>query len=270
MTKARTNADNVTADIAGITAGTGITGGGTSGTVTITNDMATTIAAKGDILAGTANDAYSALTVGSNDTVLTADSSTATGLKWATPAAGATLLRQSVSANYYRASVSSSVQNNSIDYYQATYYVPVYLPTGTVDRITIRTGSAFSGTSTVRLGIYNNSNGLPTTVLLDAGTISATAASTTYSITVSTAVTAGWYWLVSNHTDSGGLNNYAVYDFSSTTTITNGFISSFSSTNPLVKLPVAYYQTGVTGAFATAGTLLSMDNYCPITSVRVS
>jgi hypothetical protein len=85
MTKARTNADNVTADIAGITAGTGITGGGTSGTVTITNDMATTIAAKGDLLAGTANDAYSALSVGSNNLVLTADSAQATGLKWAAP-----------------------------------------------------------------------------------------------------------------------------------------------------------------------------------------
>jgi hypothetical protein len=42
LTKARTNADNVTADIAGITAGTGITGGGTSGTVTIAIDTATT------------------------------------------------------------------------------------------------------------------------------------------------------------------------------------------------------------------------------------
>ena len=42
MTKARVNADNVTADIAGITAGTGITGGGTSGTVTIAIDTATT------------------------------------------------------------------------------------------------------------------------------------------------------------------------------------------------------------------------------------
>ena len=50
--------------------------------------MATTIAAKGDILAGTANDAYSALTVGANGTVLTAASGEATGLQWATVAAG--------------------------------------------------------------------------------------------------------------------------------------------------------------------------------------
>jgi hypothetical protein len=44
--------------------------------------------AKGDIIAATAADTVARLAVGSNDTVLTADSSTATGLKWATPSAG--------------------------------------------------------------------------------------------------------------------------------------------------------------------------------------
>jgi hypothetical protein len=82
MTKARTLADNFAADINGITAGTGITGGGTSGTVTITNDMATTIAAKGDLVVGTANDTYAALTVGTNGFAVLADSSTATGLAY--------------------------------------------------------------------------------------------------------------------------------------------------------------------------------------------
>jgi hypothetical protein len=54
---------------------------------TISNTL---IDAKGDILAGSAADTVSRLAVGANDTVLTADSSTATGLKWATPAAGYT------------------------------------------------------------------------------------------------------------------------------------------------------------------------------------
>jgi hypothetical protein len=88
MTKARTLADNFAADINGITAGTGITGGGTSGTVTVTNEMATIIDAKGDLVGGTGADTFARLAVGANGTVLTADSVETTGLKWATPAAG--------------------------------------------------------------------------------------------------------------------------------------------------------------------------------------
>ena len=75
-----------TGDIEGVTAGTGISGGGTSGTVTITNSMATAIDAKGDLVAGTGADAFARLGVGANGTLLTADSSEATGLKWAAPA----------------------------------------------------------------------------------------------------------------------------------------------------------------------------------------
>ena len=69
-------------DITGVTAGTGISGGGTSGTVTVTNSMATAIDAKGDLIAGTGADTFAKLTVGANGTTLVADSSEATGLKW--------------------------------------------------------------------------------------------------------------------------------------------------------------------------------------------
>ena len=89
MTKARTLADNYAADINQVSAGVGITGGGTSGTVTITNDMATTIAAKGDLVVGTGNDTYAALTVASTaGYLLSVDSAETTGLKWAAPAGG--------------------------------------------------------------------------------------------------------------------------------------------------------------------------------------
>ena len=70
-------------DITGVTAGTGISGGGTSGDVTITNSMATAIDAKGDLIAGTGADAFSRLAVGATGGMgLMVDSSTSTGLVW--------------------------------------------------------------------------------------------------------------------------------------------------------------------------------------------
>lgn len=92
--------DNQVGDITGVTAGTGISGGGTSGTVTVTNSMATAIDAKGDLIAGTGADAFARLGVGANGTVLTADSAEATGMKWAATGGGGGLVfidRQSFS-----------------------------------------------------------------------------------------------------------------------------------------------------------------------------
>lgn len=86
-------ASGATGDIEGVTAGIGISGGGTSGTVTITNSMATAIDAKGDLIAGTGADAFSRLAIGTNNQVLTADSTAATGMKWAAAAAGGKVLQ---------------------------------------------------------------------------------------------------------------------------------------------------------------------------------
>ena len=80
-----------TGDITGVTAGTGISGGGTSGTVTITNDMATTITASGDIVVGTGSGTYDNLPIGTTGQVLTADTTVSPyKVKWAAVATGST------------------------------------------------------------------------------------------------------------------------------------------------------------------------------------
>ncbi len=76
-------------DITGVTAGTGLTGGGTSGTVTLNLDTTaviqpTVFAAKGDILSASADDTPVILTVGTNGQYLKADSATTSGLAWST------------------------------------------------------------------------------------------------------------------------------------------------------------------------------------------
>jgi len=76
--------NNDTGDITGVTAGTGISGGGTSGTVTVTNDMATTITAAGDIVVGTGSGTYDNLPIGTTAQVLTADTTVSPyKVKWA-------------------------------------------------------------------------------------------------------------------------------------------------------------------------------------------
>jgi ketopantoate reductase len=69
--------------------------------------MATAIDAKGDLIAGTAADTFSRLAVGTNGQTLVADSTAATGLKWATPSGGGKVL-QVVSATYATQTSSSS------------------------------------------------------------------------------------------------------------------------------------------------------------------
>jgi len=75
---------NDVGDITAVTAGIGISGGGTSGAVTVTNSMATAIDAKGDLIAGTGADTFARLPIGTNGQILSADSAAATGLTWIT------------------------------------------------------------------------------------------------------------------------------------------------------------------------------------------
>lgn len=111
----------------------------------------TIVDTKGDIIAGTAADTVSRLAVGANDTVLTADSTAATGLKWATPAAGGMTLLGTVNL-----ATTSSITGISGSYNS------LYLYCFDV------TGSSFeirpNGATTACTGLaHENANGTATT-----------------------------------------------------------------------------------------------------------
>ena len=77
-------------DVTEVQAGTGISvASGTGPIPVVTNTMATTIDAKGDLVVGTGADTFARLAVGgTNGHSLQVDSSTATGLKWAAAGGG--------------------------------------------------------------------------------------------------------------------------------------------------------------------------------------
>lgn len=102
--------NNDQGDITAVTAGTGITGGGTSGAVTITNDMATTITAAGDIVVGTGSGTYDNLPIGTTGQVLTADTTVSPyKVKWAT--AGTSFTTGTDSAGSVQSTTSTTWTN---------------------------------------------------------------------------------------------------------------------------------------------------------------
>lgn len=230
----------------------------------------TIVDAKGDLIAATAADTVARVAVGTNGQVLTANSGAIAGVEWASPSTGANPVLFQFGTNRYVPSFHNSVASGGGITSNVTFYTPIFLPTCTLDRISIRSSSPFTTAGNVRLGIYNNSaNNLPSTVLLNAGTVNVAAANTNYEITISQAITSGWYWLAINR-QSGtfnlflGSNNQArswpIYSPDS-----NNLGDIFDQNAPVA----GYQETGITGAFATAGTLSQTSN--PVVgAVRIS
>jgi hypothetical protein len=135
-----------------------------------------------------------------------------------------------------------------------TSYTPIYIPVSTTfDRIAMRTSATFVGSAVCRLGIYNNSSSdQPSTVLLDAGTVSPTAATTNYEITISQTLSQGWYWLAINCQTAASTNSITAVQGQAGGGVV-GFTGSSGPSNPTYS---GYQESvNVSSGFATAGTL---------------
>jgi hypothetical protein len=106
------------------------------------NAIAKTIVdAKGDIIAATAADTVSRLAVGANDTVLTADSTAATGLKWAAVAGGGMTLISTTTLSGATTSLTSIPQTYNNLQIVIRNYKPASDGTGLLIRINSDSGS---------------------------------------------------------------------------------------------------------------------------------
>lgn len=98
--------------------------------------------AKGDLITATAADTPARLPVGANGTVLTADSSQGTGLRWATPSGGGKVL-QVVTVN-----PSTTFTTTSTSYVDATNYTATITPTLSTSKVLVLfnyTHNSYSG-----------------------------------------------------------------------------------------------------------------------------
>jgi hypothetical protein len=196
-----------------------------------------------------ANDAIEALEakVGIDNSAVT------TSLDYLTQQSNAIASSGLASGTYYTTSSNTATTATTTTTTGTVSYLPFLVEkTTTFDRIACRTSSTVTGTSTVRLGIYNNSNKQPSTVLLDAGTVSVTATTTIYSITINQTLNPGWYWLAHVVNSTTGTHSFLqvadAYPFGQVP-----LTASFG-------LQPGWTQTGVTGAFATASPTSTTNN----------
>ena len=157
--------------------------------------------AKGDIIAGTADDTVARLAVGANDTVLIADSSTATGLKWGTPVVAPASASATVAANQ---STSSTTYTDLV-----TVGPEVTITTGTKALVILNT-IAFSSTTGLFAGATYEVSGATTIAADDTLKVSngATSASRISAASRLTTLTAGSNTFTMKYKSNGATANF--------------------------------------------------------------
>jgi hypothetical protein len=229
------------------------------GKVKWANSPANTLTTTGDLYYASAANTPARLAIGSTNQIL----SVVGGVpSWTNSSSFDSILTQETTGTWIRPYMTAiaSATNPAT----TTAYVPIFLPTCSLDRIGMRSGGTVTTSGNTRLGLYNISatTGKPSTVVFDAGVVNVTATNTNYTITISQSINAGWYYLAFN-TQTGS------YTRSGTTDILPYFgntQTTFDSTSAFTY----FTESGITGAFATAGTVTETSGAKPLIGVRVA
>ena len=228
----------------------------------------TLLTTAGDIIYASSASNPARLGIGTAGQVLKVNSG-ASAPEWGSASGTDPFLTPEVAGYYIKRAQSGIATGSHILTEDRTYYLPVFLPTASYDRISIRTGD-YAGTATVRLGLYNASatTGLPTTVVFDAGTVSPTAIDTNYEITISQSLSAGYYYMAFNLQAFTGDGNY----FAGGVMTTPPLPFLLTATSFGLGLGITHFtENSITGAFATAGTLNAQTgSTCPIIGMRIA
>ena len=190
---------------------------------------ATIVDAKGDIIAASAADTVARLAVGANDTVLTADSTAATGLKWATPAAGGMTLLSTTTLS----GATTTISSISGSYNMLVGFIRLTLPTNDGTGLVLR----FNGDSAAR---YRDTN---------------------YSTTLGGSASFGgtYFTLAQGNSDNAvtqSIFKFEIPDYANTTTWK--MINAYGFTNNETTPANAVFNTAL-GAYNQTGAITSLS-----------
>jgi hypothetical protein len=215
------------------------------------NELASVMTTKGDLISRSSS-VPTRLAVGSDGMFLTANSAETSGLEWVRNPRSVLAWQ---SGQYYRTPGVLGVTEAAVQ--DRMYLYPLFTPTDiTLDRIQIMSGN-LSATGSVRLGLYTESGGNPSSLILDAGTVSvASGTDNIVEVTISQAVTAGLFFVAAVLQTSLVTKTFRTLSAVATTS-QNHYLTRVSNGAAafLFDSTTGFYQNSVSGALPSTATV---------------